>query len=87
MLENQEFRDICIMDLIINNQSLEPLSIKNKDSFLYKNFVINDFRRKIKNDNLYQKFIDFVDNSYDARDFFKAYFEEKFKRLHQHTLL
>lgn len=87
LLDNQEFRDICIMDTIIENQRLTAFDLKNSNSILQKKFVLNDFRRKAKQGHqLYKDFIQFVDKGADVRDSFKKYFEGHFKTLLKNSL-
>lgn len=87
LLDDQEFRDICIMDTIIENQRLAAFDLKNTDSILQKKFVLNDFRRKAKQGHqLYKDFIQFVDKGANVRANFRKYFEGHFKTLLKNSL-
>jgi hypothetical protein len=77
------FRDICIMDTIINNQNLSSLNINNKKSFLYTKFLINNFKRKKNNNIFYSKFIDWLESEIDVKNDFKKYFINIFNKMLQ----
>lgn len=61
---NEYLQDLFVMGLILKNQRLDALNLTNKESLVYKKFLINDYKRKSKNskekDNIYQIFLDYV---------------------------
>ena len=81
LLNNEQFRDFCIMDTIINNQRLRVLQPNNHKSFLNTKFVINDFRRKTTNHKLYSLFVAWIETQQDCRQEFAQYLKPVFDSM------
>jgi hypothetical protein len=86
-LENSLFfRDIFIIDAIMNNQNLSTFNIRNRKSILFTQGLLETYHRKAKTCSpeerfIYQAFVGFVDGKEVTPSATRAYIQEYFERL------